>query len=238
MTKKEKRREEFVHILQELYQTLLERKNADPATSYVASLYQQGINKILQKIGEESYELILAGIDVENMLKTGRKHSNEAGKKFAAFNENEQAIIKKAINEVADLWFHLLVFLAFLDFELTKIDLRMTYEMLDFANNMTKEEKTESFAKTMAYYQSDKAYKRIHNEVFKLIKTATNFEILQKGKEHKDFSELKSQAIYILDSSLAKLSMIPDVSLYDVAKVLQQRMGISGFDEKSARLKP
>ena len=52
---------------QEHAQVLEQRKNADPAKSYVASLHQEGLNKILEKVGEESIETILAARDcVEN----------------------------------------------------------------------------------------------------------------------------------------------------------------------------
>ncbi len=47
-------------ILQRLMTVLRARKEADPSTSYVAGLYQQGLDAILQKIGEESTETILA----------------------------------------------------------------------------------------------------------------------------------------------------------------------------------
>ncbi|MCJ7739803.1 phosphoribosyl-ATP diphosphatase, partial [Candidatus Microgenomates bacterium] len=53
--------------------------------SYVASLQKKGQDRILQKIGEEASEVIIAG-----------KNNNK----------------KMIISEMADLWFHLLVFLA------------------------------------------------------------------------------------------------------------------------------
>lgn len=73
------------HVLADLYQRLQQRRAADPSDSYVASLYQQGQDKILQKIGEEAVETILA-----------------------AKNGEPSAII----HETADLWFHCLVMLA------------------------------------------------------------------------------------------------------------------------------
>lgn len=72
-------------VLTELAQTLENRKNADPDSSYVASLYDQGLDEILKKIGEEATEVVIAA-------KSGEK----------------TAIIK----ETADLWFHTLVMLA------------------------------------------------------------------------------------------------------------------------------
>lgn len=72
-------------VLVELAETLESRKDADPATSYVASLYDKGLDEILKKIGEEATEVIIAA---------------KSGEKTAI------------IHETADLWFHTLVMLA------------------------------------------------------------------------------------------------------------------------------
>ncbi len=77
------------NILLALELILQERRNSDPNTSYVASLYAKGLNKILEKVGEEATETILAAKD---------------------FALDPQAIVK----ETADLWFHSLVMLAHL----------------------------------------------------------------------------------------------------------------------------
>jgi phosphoribosyl-ATP pyrophosphohydrolase len=61
------------------------RKGGDPSSSYVAKLYDQGIDTILKKIGEESAETIIAA-------KSGDK--------------------EQIVYEIADLWFHSLVLLA------------------------------------------------------------------------------------------------------------------------------
>lgn len=50
-------------VLQRLSETLLERRNADPSTSYTAKLFAKGPDSILKKIGEESAELIMAAKD-------------------------------------------------------------------------------------------------------------------------------------------------------------------------------
>ena len=39
---------------------------ADPEQSYVASLHHKGLNKILEKVGEEATEVILAAKDAES----------------------------------------------------------------------------------------------------------------------------------------------------------------------------
>ena len=79
-------------VLNELGQILEQRKNASPDSSYVASLYHKGLNKILEKVGEESTEMIIASKDAEI---SGDKAN--------------------VIYETADLWFHSLVALAKLD---------------------------------------------------------------------------------------------------------------------------
>lgn len=47
-------------VLNRLYQTITERKGADPKSSYVASLFAKGPKKIAQKVGEEATEVVLA----------------------------------------------------------------------------------------------------------------------------------------------------------------------------------
>lgn len=79
-------------ILQQLTQILEARKhNAGVETSYVASLHQKGLNKILEKVGEECTETILAAKDAQASGDT-----------------------TDLIYETADLWFHSLVMLSHL----------------------------------------------------------------------------------------------------------------------------
>ena len=72
-------------ILARLMAVLESRKDAEPGSSYVASLYDKGLDTILKKIGEESAETIIAA-------KSGDK--------------------QQIVYETADLWFHSLVLLA------------------------------------------------------------------------------------------------------------------------------
>jgi phosphoribosyl-ATP pyrophosphohydrolase len=66
--------------------TIIEaRKGADPASSYVASLYAKGLDAILKKVGEEATETVMAAKD---------------------------GVPERIVSEVADLWFHTLVLLA------------------------------------------------------------------------------------------------------------------------------
>ena len=79
-------------ILTELTAILAERKQADADDSYVASLHRKGLDKILEKIGEEATETIIAA-------------------KNAAASGDRAAVIA----ETADLWFHSMVMLSHLD---------------------------------------------------------------------------------------------------------------------------
>ena len=91
-------------ILQQLDKVLAERKQADADSSYVASLYAKGLNKILEKVGEESTESIIAAKDFANC--------NESTDK-TQYDEARHELIY----EVADVWFHTLVGLAWFDIE-------------------------------------------------------------------------------------------------------------------------
>jgi phosphoribosyl-ATP pyrophosphohydrolase len=79
-------------VLQELTRIIEERKHAAPETSYVASLHHKGLNKILEKVGEECTETILAAKD-------------------AAVSGDTADLVY----ETADLWFHTLVMLSHLN---------------------------------------------------------------------------------------------------------------------------
>ncbi len=91
-------------VLQQLDQVLAERKQADADSSYVASLYAKGLNKILEKVGEESTESIIAAKDFAHCDKSRDK---------AQYDEARHELIY----EVADVWFHTLVGLAWFDIE-------------------------------------------------------------------------------------------------------------------------
>lgn len=79
-------------ILKQLTDILEARKQiADAETSYVASLHQKGLNKILEKVGEECTETIIAAKDAQTS------------------GDNAELIC-----ETADLWFHSLVMLSHL----------------------------------------------------------------------------------------------------------------------------
>ena len=85
-------------ILKQLAEVLEQRKQSSADDSYVASLHQKGLNKILEKVGEESVETILAARDAEQ---TGDNN--------------------KVVYETADLWFHSLVMLSHLDIDVDEV---------------------------------------------------------------------------------------------------------------------
>ena len=48
--------------LDRLYAVIASRKGADPAASYTASLFEKGVEKIAQKVGEEAVETVIDGV--------------------------------------------------------------------------------------------------------------------------------------------------------------------------------
>lgn len=46
-------------VLDRLFATILERRGADPETSYTAKLFHRGTPKIAQKVGEEAVEAVI-----------------------------------------------------------------------------------------------------------------------------------------------------------------------------------
>jgi len=72
-------------ILGRLSDTIAARRQAEPASSYVASLFGKGHEAILKKVAEESAETLLASKDGDKL---------------------------QVVRETADLWFHCLVLLA------------------------------------------------------------------------------------------------------------------------------
>lgn len=71
--------------LDEIHRVILERKEHLPPGSYVASLFQEGKDRMLRKIGEEAAEVIIA--------------AKNSGREQLA-------------HEMADLWFHCMVLMA------------------------------------------------------------------------------------------------------------------------------
>ena len=89
------------NILPALEDVLYQRKTARADSSYVASLYQKGADKILQKVGEEAVEMILAA---------------------KTYQQTDDDTTRDAlIYECADLWFHIMVTLAWFNIPLDAV---------------------------------------------------------------------------------------------------------------------
>jgi phosphoribosyl-AMP cyclohydrolase / phosphoribosyl-ATP pyrophosphohydrolase len=83
-----------IKFIEELSKIIKERKERLPENSYTTKLFKEGENRIIQKFGEESVEVIIA-----------------------AKNNNREEII----NEVSDLIYHLLVLLEEKEIKLSDI---------------------------------------------------------------------------------------------------------------------
>ena len=73
-------------LIKEEYQVIIDRKNEQAEGSYTAYLFEQGIDKILKKVGEECTEMVIA----------------------AKNNDKEETVY-----EVTDLIYHTLVMMAY-----------------------------------------------------------------------------------------------------------------------------
>ena len=81
--------------IRELYEIIESRRNNDESTSYTRQLFNRGLDRIIQKVGEESVEVVIAAKNDEN---------------------------DEFIGEVADLVYHLLVLLVAKDIKITDIE--------------------------------------------------------------------------------------------------------------------
>lgn len=81
-------------FLGQLEAVIQSRKGANPETSYTASLFARGINKVAQKVGEEAVELIIEAKDDDEVL---------------------------FLNEAADLMYHYIVLLAAKGYQLEDV---------------------------------------------------------------------------------------------------------------------
>lgn len=72
-------------ILDDLYRVILSRKDGISEGSYVSSLFAEGKDAILKKVGEEAVEVIIA---------------------------SKSGDTRQLTHELADLWFHCMVLMA------------------------------------------------------------------------------------------------------------------------------
>ena len=91
-----------ISFLNQLENTIEERVNNPTSESYVASLFQKGINKIAQKVGEEAVELVIEAKD-----------------------DNQDLFI----GEAADLLFHYLILLKAKNLKLSNIEAELKNRM-------------------------------------------------------------------------------------------------------------
>ena len=81
--------------LYSLEQTISQRIDSDDEKSYTNQLFKQGINKVIQKVGEEAIELVIEAKD------------------------NNEELFK---NEAADLLYHFLILLKYKNIKLEKVE--------------------------------------------------------------------------------------------------------------------
>ena len=77
-------------------------RGGDPDKSYVARLLHQGPDAFLKKIGEEATEVVMASKDLDHVSHNGLDRSDAKS---------------KLVGEVADLWFHCLIALAYYELQ-------------------------------------------------------------------------------------------------------------------------
>ena len=71
--------------IQNIYDTILDRRDHPSENSYTRYLFDQGVDKMLKKVGEETAEVLIAAKNADN---------------------------RETIGEIADLAYHLLVLMA------------------------------------------------------------------------------------------------------------------------------
>ncbi len=84
--------------LQELYKIIEDRKRNLPSNSYSTTLFKKGLDKIVQKVGEESVEILVA-----------------------AKNRSK----KRLIEETSDFLYHLLVLLVKKGISIKEIEIEL-----------------------------------------------------------------------------------------------------------------
>ncbi len=81
--------------LNDLFQTIKNRRREKPEGSYVASLFREGEDRIIQKVGEEAVETVIAAKNPDK---------------------------NRLVSEIADLWFHTLILMEAKEIKLEDIE--------------------------------------------------------------------------------------------------------------------
>ena len=125
-------------ILQELDKVLEQRRKEEPENSYVASLYAAGLGKMIEKVGEECFEMSLAakiaGDDgseksqkalvekVADILTQTTKGASDRESQRMPTQAADNAKAREAlVQETADLWFHCMVMLSYLSCDSSQV---------------------------------------------------------------------------------------------------------------------
>ncbi|MDP4152921.1 MAG: phosphoribosyl-ATP diphosphatase [Bacillota bacterium] len=99
-----------MNAIEDLYKTIEDRKQNKSEGSYTCYLFEQGIDKILKKVGEECAETIIA---------------------------SKNGVREQVVLEVSDLTYHLLVMLAELNIPLSDIESELTARAAKIGNLKT-----------------------------------------------------------------------------------------------------
>ena len=93
--------ETLLEIIHERISEANTSPSEEKSASYTVKLYQEGIGRIAQKVGEEATEVVIAAM---------QHHENNSGDNYG-----------KLISEVADLFYHVLMLLAAKEIDLTEV---------------------------------------------------------------------------------------------------------------------
>lgn len=85
----------MTEVFEELYQTILSRRSAKEEGSYTCYLFEEGLDKILKKCGEECTEMVIAAKNPDN---------------------------DELKNEIADLLYHIMVLCVERDLEWKEVE--------------------------------------------------------------------------------------------------------------------
>ena len=105
------------NVVQELYKIIEERKSNPIEGSYTSYLFEEGIDKILKKVGEESAEVIISS-----------KNSDP----------------KEIVSEISDLFYHTLVLMVSKGITLEAVGIELEKRRGKICNKKQKREEIES----------------------------------------------------------------------------------------------
>ncbi|MDR1134790.1 MAG: phosphoribosyl-ATP diphosphatase [Clostridiales Family XIII bacterium] len=107
--------------LKELYNVILDRRSNPTEGSYTCYLFEQGLDKILKKCGEECSETIIAAKNLAAAVNIGEMGEREAEAEATVLDSKKDMLKADVENEVCDLIYHLMVLLVQMDIPLESI---------------------------------------------------------------------------------------------------------------------